>query len=121
VCCSVSQYVAVCSVLQSFAVTGRGRRYGAMCCSMFGVCCKLLQYVAVCCSNLEQVQVCCSVLRCKVFCIVWQCFAARCNVFQKSGRGRRCVGVCGNAVQCVKVCYSVCSLLWKLGGGVGVL
>ena len=75
----------------------------ALCCSVFPVCCSVLQRVAVCCSVLQcvtlvpngavddHVAVCCSVL---------QCVAARCSVLQ-------CAAVCCSVLQCAAVCCSV--------------
>jgi len=96
----------------------------AVCCSVFAVCCSLLQCVAVCCmvlhcityrwltyseslffphrnssSNFPCVCVCASVCVC-VCCSVLQCVALCCSVLQ-------CVVVCCSVLQCVTVLQCV--------------
>ena len=54
-------------------------------CSVFAVCCSVLQRVEACRSVLQRVAMCRSVL---------QCVAVCCSVLQ-------CVGVCRSVLQCV--------------------
>ena len=118
VCCSVLQCAAVCcSVLQCVVVFCSVLQFVAVCCthlilrtdicdmtpwsdwrvlqcvcSVFAVCCSVLQYVAVCCSVLQCVAVCCSVV---------QCVAVRCSVFAVCCSVQSCVAVCCSVLQCV--------------------
>ena len=102
VCCSVLRCVALCSVLQFFA----------MCCSVF----RVLQCVAVCCSVLQCVAVCCSVYQCVavlsisvnayISCSMVQCVAVCCSVIEVCQRIHQlqCVAACCSVLRCVAVC-----------------
>jgi len=81
----------------------------AVCCSVFLMCCSVLQCVVVCGSVLQCFTVCCSVLQCVCsFCSV--CFAV---VYRRSTERKRVVVCCSVSVlRCVcvhiKLIFAVC-------------
>ena len=65
VCCSVLQFVAVCTLGNTLQHTATHFRFVLQ---FVAVCCRVLPFVAVCCSVLQCVVVCCSVLQCVAVC-----------------------------------------------------
>jgi len=92
--CNTLHYAAShCNALQLILCSGVGEcmlQCVAVCCSVFAVCCSLLQSVQVCFSVLQCFAVCCSSVRY----IVLQCIAARGGNVTKGGMILRvCISV----------------------------
>jgi len=74
---------------------------GAVCCSVFTLCCSVLQCAALCFSCVQCVAICCSAAWRSVLQCVAVCYSVLC------GTVPHFVAVCDSVLYCVAVCSSV--------------